>query len=258
MKRKVQPINISYGELIQQLRTYCKEKKPSAILYYGLEYSTEFESDLRRELGAGAKLFPIDPKLPIDLVAVTTVSEKDAKDNDIESHYYTLYFVVTGSDGITEKRLLFYTFYLSRVVKSKALELVVVIPRDVQDKNVRRLNKIAKGNGFGLLRFLQAKPEFEELLLPRDFVDCMAFQFNNPPSTKKKFKKTIREQALDISFFFDEYIQKAVESFAGIDTSKFGKRYIDRILLNKVFDLRNISYAARLKQLVFRNANSFT
>jgi len=249
MKRKIHARDVSYGKLIQQLRTYCNKKKPEAILYDGLEYSAEFESDLGREIGAGAK-FPIDPKLPIDLVAVTTIPEKDAKGNDVESHYYTLYFVIVSTDDITEKRLLFYTFYLSRVVKSKALELVLVIPQDVQDKHVQRLNKIAKENGFGLLRFLRKKRKPEELYSPRDFVECMAYQFNNPPKRKRKFRKKIREQALDISFFFDEYIQKVVESFAGIDSSKFGKRYIDRMLLNKVFDLQTISYAKGLKKLV--------
>lgn len=63
-------------------------------------------------------------------------------------------------------------------------------------------------------------------------------------------RKTIKKRAKDFVLFFEEYIDDAIMGIAGISPEQFGKRYIDRKIMDKVLDLVNISYGQELSKSV--------
>lgn len=243
---------ISYSDVIQHLEAYCK-RQSGVNTYRGLEDSSEFESDLARQSGAGIEFF-IDPMLPIDLVMVKTEQEPNPENEKekIEVNYYTLYFVVSPTDtsAETERRLQFYRFYLNRICRSKAVHIVMVIPGETKGKLLQEFKRIADDNGFGLWKIVTSTEEPEEICSPKDFIQHMEDQLRNPPDGIQPFEPPIIEEAPQISFFFDRFVGEAVEALAGVDPKRIRKRSIERKLLDKVFELENISYANNLKKLV--------
>jgi len=63
-------------------------------------------------------------------------------------------------------------------------------------------------------------------------------------------REPIKKRAKDFVLFFEEYIDDAVESIAGISPEQFGERYIDKKVMDKVLDLKNISYNKELGKVV--------
>lgn len=239
---------VSYNEIITWLETYYRNQGIS--VYRGLEYSGEFIEDVR----SAGKEFIIDPELPIDLL---TVEKKDAIDditNELKPvSHYTLHWFVSIYDRQLEKKLQFYRFYLSRVAMVWGILIIIVIPANIEAKLVRSLYKVAKDNGFGLWKIDTSQTQPERLYEPLDFLKHIEETFKEPPKNMTEFDSHIKENAADICLFFDRYIREAVEALAGNTLRQVGKRYIDRLLLDFVFDLQRISYGEELQKLVIRH-----
>lgn len=239
-------MEISYNDIIKQLEAYYKKRK-GVITYRGLEYSTEFAEDVK-DVG---KEFYIDPMLPIDLLTVERKEEIDDKTNELKPvSYYTLHWLISKDDPELERKLQFYRFYLSRISKLKGVQIIMVIPGSSEKKLEKPLRKIAKENGFGLWRVEASQEKPEELCKSQDFREHMEEAFRNPPIGMRHFRKPIKDKAGEITLFFDRYVGEAVDALAGRTPKQAGKRYIERKLLDLVFELKNISYTKKLRELV--------
>lgn len=147
-----------------------------------------------------------------------------------------------------------------------------------------------ENNGFGLWRIDITKLDKQEEIPAKNLRDRMIEEFNkavdepdetdddsykadggtmlkNQQATLKKtlpinkisekisidlnvLRENIKIRAKDFVLFFEEYIDDAIEGIAGIPPDQFGTRYIDRKVMDKVLDLKNISYRAELSKLM--------
>jgi hypothetical protein len=245
-------MQIAYNELIEWLESHCHRKKIGKT-YKGLELSSEFRQDVERAKKVGMEFF-IDPMLPIDLVAVRTKNEQseDKPGEMLEVHYYTLFWLVSLVEPSAE-RLQFYRFYLSRICKLRAVRITMVIPVGGDDNLYESLRKIAKENGFGLWKVDTGKKDAERLCIARNFREHMEESIKNPPEDMEPLPKSIKRKAKMVGLYFDRYVGEAVEAVAGRTIAQVGKRYIAREILDLVFELRHISYAKQLKDLVIEH-----
>lgn len=246
-------IETYYNDIIKWLEAYYEGREKVAT-YRGLEYSREFAMDIEKAREEGTEFF-IDPLLPIDLVMVQTEQEPSEEELDklIDVHYYILFWLVSSGDASTERRLQFYRFYLSRISPLKAVQVVMVIPASIGGGLEQSLREIADENGFGLWRIETSNREPEKLCTPKNFLKHMEDALKNPPEDMEGFEPCITDKAPEISLFFDRYVRESVEALAGVTPRKVGKRYIERKLLDTVFELQNISYAGELKKLVTKH-----
>lgn len=178
--------------------------------------------------------FSVDPNLPIDLICVEKKPEKDPESGKVKNFpYYTIFLVISTKSipDLLENRILFYRFYLSRIISTKRLKIVLVAPAYTQKIN----EKFLKGNGIGFWKFVGRDKDPEEVHPPISLRDQMAKEFWESEPERK-----------DIPLFFDRYVHDAVGAIAGIRPEQFGKRYIDRKVMAKIFDLKNISYHKEL------------
>lgn len=239
-----------YNEIINWLEGYFR--KQGLPTYRGLEYSTEFQTDVGVAKERGTK-FSIDPMLPIDLVMVRSRKEIDHETRKSKETYnYTLFWVASSASRTLERNLLFYQIYLSRISEPRAVRIVIVIPSDSKKTLERSLHTIAKENGFGLWRItFQEEPEV--ICAPQSFLEHMENSFANPPKDMMRFSRAIRDKAPDIALFFDRYIIDAVDAVVGVTPTDVGKRFIEREILDSVLNLEKISYGQELKKLVIKH-----
>ncbi len=244
---------MSYNDLIKWLEKYLGSKA-GAKTYRGLEYSREFQADVERARAGGIE-FALDPMLPIDLVMVESKQEPTEEDpsKHEEVHYYTLFWYVSSDDTLTERRLQFYRFYLSRIFPLRAVEVIMVVPANISGESKEQLQKTADENSFGLWSIDASQKQPEELCKAKSFLEHMGDKFTNPPSDMESFEDVVKEKAPQIALFFDRYVREAVEALAGVSPMNIGKRYIERELLDKVFELQNISYADELRRLITKH-----
>jgi len=264
---------------MQKLRSHnevtdCLEKILLAIEGYDVRRNLEDFPKLRRELKT--KL-PIDPRLPADLICANEVMEYTAKGIRRKYWHYTL-FLVNSTEEISKslkKRLRFYQFYLSgiRSIEPSRLMIVTVIPHQftlLQDDI-----KWFKENGFGLWKIDIDEVKKTEVVVAENLRDHMIGKFQNtiresqkeePTEAKKwlpviaiadeieidpeRLKDAMNKRAQDFVLFFEEYIGDAVESIAGMYPEQFGKRYIDREILNSALKVENVSYQDELFKLI--------
>jgi len=245
----MEEIETSYNNIIEWLEQYYQEKREIKS-YRGFEYSKEFAKDVQSAKKGGIE-FSIDPMLPIDLLTVEKRKEKDdkTKKNKLVS-YYMLFWVALKNNANLERRLQFYRFYLSRISKLKGVEIIIVIPASASKELRKSLRKNARENGFGLWSVDLSEQTPQVLCPPMDFRERMEKIFQNPPPKMKRFEKGIREQASDIVLFFDGFVREGVEAMVGITPEQVGKRYIERRILDLVFELKKISYAKMLRDRV--------
>lgn len=246
----MEEIETSYNNIIKWLENHYKNK-PNIKTYRGFEYSPEFTKDVKSAKKGGIE-FSIDPMLPIDLLAVEKKKEIDDKTEKRKLFsYYTLFWLVSKDNPDLERRLQFYRFYLSRISKLKGVQIIMVIPANTPPGLKKSLHKIAKENGFGLWRVDLSQTTPEELCTPKDFRERMEDIFLNPLKKMTRFKEPIiRKKAGNITLFFDGFVREAVEAMVGITPKQVGKRFIERIVLDLVFELENISYSEMLRGLV--------
>lgn len=181
--------------------------------------------------------FSIDPELPVDIIRVEEKLEKDPGTGKEEKFsYYSLFFVVSTNDvpESLEDRMVFYKFYLSRVISSKRLEIVLVTSGDTQNIN----EKFLQDNGIGFWKLFIRKKRKLEKVFP---------SLSQRAQMTKEFEKS---KPKNIPLFFDKYVHDAVQAIAGVKPEQFGKKYIDRKIMNKIFDLKKISYCKQLSTLM--------
>ena len=243
---------------------------------YEIHRNLEDFSKLREDFEQKPKL-PIDPRLPVDLICAKEEEEPTEKGKEKFWHYTI--FLVNSTETISEslrKRLSFYQFYLSRIpsIQPNRLMIVVAIPHyfDVEAAD----KEFFKENGFGLWQIDIDKNEKKEVVPAKNLRDRMSEEFKKAvdepedpkePKEPKKvlplteiskeiptnvnvLREAIKKRAEDFVLFFEEYIDDAVWSIAGISPEQFGKRYVDRKLLDFVLKLENVSYRDELFRLV--------
>lgn len=244
-----------YNEIISWLEAYCKKGQKRVKTYRGLEYSPEFVRDVEAAKEVGTAFF-IDPRLPIDLVVVKSTKRKEEITHTPRAvSIYTLFWFVTSYDRSIETKVKFYQLYLSRLSRLDAVQVIIVIPFTSGQRLRSSLRKIAKENGIGLWRVKPGeKPE--EICAPKDFRKYMEDTFRNPPEKPKRMKRfslSIREQAPDITFFYERFVREAVEAMAGVTPQTVGKRYIEREILDLVFQLQHSLYLQKLQEMVAKH-----
>ncbi len=245
----MEKIKTSYNKIVKWLEDYYRGDK-NIRTYRGFEYSREFANDVKDARKKGVEFY-IDPMLPIDLLAVERVTKIDDKTRKRKRYfYYTLFWLISEDAPDLEIRLQFYRFYLSRISKVKGVQIIVAIPASAGRQLENSLRSTANENGFGLWRVDLSQKTPKELCPPKDFRERMADIFQKPPKLMISFKKAIREEAYSLALFFERFVREAVEAMVGITPKQVGKRYIERRILDLVFELKNISYAKTLSELV--------
>ena len=245
-------MELSYNEIIKWLEDYHKGQG-DVKTYRGLEYSKEFAKDVKdAKTKRGGAAFSIDPLLPIDLLAVKRTPAIDDKTNRPKIvFHYTLFWLISKDYPHLERRLQFYRFYLSRIAPLSAVMIIMVITVNIETDIRNKLRKIAQDNSFGLWQVETTKKTPEVLCPSLDFRAHMEENLKNPQDPRAEdFNKTITAKAKDIALFFDKHVSDAVESVVGITPKQVDKRYIERRILDLVFDLKNVSYAETLRSLV--------
>lgn len=245
----------SYNEIINWIENYFKENSDTKC-YRGFEYSPEFKADVEKARNQENKEhveFSIDPMLPVDLITVRKTRRKsdDPKDPDITYHYYQLFWLVFEEREDLIRKLQFYRFYLSRISNTNTVEIILV-GSDVQ-ANLTNFVNIAKDKGFGLWNINSCKVRPTIIVNPVDYRERMSNIFKDPKAYDEKlevFSKEITIKAKDITLFYDGFINEAIEAMVGITPKQIGKRYIERTVLDFVFDLKNITYKKILQDSV--------
>jgi len=270
MVEEIQKYN--HNQIIQWLEKKFPEGKGYKV-YRNLEDIHALRAEFEKE-----PELRIDPRLPVDLICAQEEEESTEKGKKKFWHYTI--FLVNSTQTISEslrKRLSFYQFYLSRIpsIQPNRLMIVVAIPHCF---NVSAANKqFFEDNGFGLWQIDIDKNEKKEVVPAMNLRDRMSEEFKKAvdepvemkkPKEPKKvlpiteiskeiskdvnaLREAIKKRAKDFVLFFEEYIDDAVESIAGISPEQFGKRYINRELMDKVSHLsENISYRQKLSTVV--------
>ena len=178
--------------------------------------------------------FSLDPNIPVDKILKEPISGR-------EDNSYQFFFIASDVKipASLEKALLFFKFYLASIVPKKLFEITVVIS---EKTGITQTNlKILKSNGIGLLKFPQDSEEPEVILKPILYEKC----FSDYPKKKRK-----RQNMELVARYYENLIDTTLSSIVGVKSEKFGKSFIDRNLMNKMFELRNISYKDDLIQLI--------
>jgi len=255
--------------------TDCLEKILRAKKEYVVHKNLEDFPELRAVF-EGPEL-PIDPHLPVDLICANEVVEETASGEKTQRWHYTLFLVNSTEEfsQLLKDRLRFYQFYLSgiKTIEPNRLMIVTVIPHQLtlsQDDI-----DWFKENGFGLWKIDIDKEKERKIVGAKDLRKHMIEAFRNTikmsekeiPTEPEKWLPTIRiadkigvapkelkdaisKKAPDFVLFFEEYIEDAVESIVGMSPEKFGKRYIDREILNSALKVENIPYRDELFKLI--------
>lgn len=230
---------IRHNQIIELL-----EKKFSRLgykIYRNLEDIQDFRAKYAKEVQ-----LLIDPKLPLDIICTQEIEEVTDKGKRKTFIYYTL-FLVSSTGTFSEalkNRLLFYKFYLSRIISSKRLKINLVIP---YQKKKRGLG-FFRDNGFGLWEVIPEQ-KLGEIHKAETLRTQMIREFKESEVSPAK-NTELAKRSEDIVLFFDKYIHDAVDAIAGVSPEQFGKRYIDRTLLDKMLELKNISYGGMFSKLV--------
>ncbi len=255
----------SYNELVKWLEKYYAQKGETITTYRGLEYADEFKKDVAEAKSQGVE-FSIDPMLPVDLIKVEEKKETDEETGEQKPYsYYQLFWVVVSDQPNLEKMMQFYQFYLSRVSEPYRVTTVMVLPFGCDNTLKRKLKKIAEENKFGLWQIdtskeIPEKIDEEEIVEPKDFRDRMIEEFKDPKDEEilKELPEEVRVKPEATAKFFDTYVRDAIEAMVGVTPEQVGKRYIERKVLDLVFELKNVSYRENLCELVNQHLSQKT
>ena len=240
MIRKGSPY--SHIQIVKQLKRSVINreeirKKKDIIYEYGIYDHLEDLPEILEKIKEVRKnyKFSIDPNLPIDLICVEKREEEIKKGKQEKFSYYTIFLVVSTNDipDSLENRIIFHRFYLSRIISSKRLEIILVTPDFTKKIN----KKFLQDNGVGFWKFVSKEEELKEVFPSLSQRDLMTKEFN-------------KSKPENIPLFFDKYVHNAVNAIAGVRPEQFGKRYIDRKLMDKIFDLKKISYCEELFKVI--------
>ena len=182
----------------------------------------------------------INPNLPIDLICVYEKDEFDEeKQKNEKCYYYSLFFVASTNDipKSLEEAILFYKFYLSRIISLKRFEIILVLSNqtDISTEN----KTFFKEYGIGLWKYHSFSSDPEIIRPSVVNRQKMSADFNEKKPKRK-----------NIPLFFEEYIGDAVDGLVGFRPEQFGQCFVDRKILGKIFELEKISYRTEVSDLV--------
>lgn len=270
---------VYHNKIIERLCKWIERELPQ-----GKTYTTFEDIPVLRDRILKGKL-PIDLRYSVDLIHVEKREEEKDRQKDKQAgekeevSYYTLFLVSTSSisseessqiSGISDsfrERLLFYQYYFSSIAEPRNIRTILVVPSYIEISS-DAIEKFFKDYKIGLLKIDVDKDEEREVVAAEYLRDRMSLEFvasvNDPVDmgevikeiakevkvNEPTFKQVVEKRAKDFTVFFEQYILEAVEAISEIDPKQIGKRYIDRKLIDLVFDLQNVSYGTALRDLV--------
>lgn len=277
-----------HNKIVEWLKEWVKQDKgnfPNGEIY------TTFEDipELRDRLIKGR--VPVDLRYSVDLIHAEKREEKeDPKDKKTEGKgvkdvfYYTLFLITTGSisgegksqiPGISDslrRRLLFYQYYFASISEPKCIRIILVVPHDT-DISPEAKSEVFEEYKIGLWKVDVKQNKKQEEVTAEFFRNRMVIAFNtsvkDPEDVGEAIKsiseeikvaepiliQAVEKRAEEFSTFFEQYVLEAVEAIAEISPEQIGKRYIDRKLIDKVFELRNVSCIMECRDLVNEHLN---
>lgn len=271
------PLDYCHSKIVEQLEKKYKGKK----LYTDLDACPAFKKDVAA--AQTDQTFFLFPRLSIDLILLERKREKldlDAEEKVTSpksktANYYTLFFVISSGTILKtkldyfKKRILFYFFYLSRASEPKRFKIIVVLPfsKSLPEKFIEFVQEY--GIGLWQIDLHKRNPKFDETINPKTLREAIAYQFqlsvDNPDDIGKTvdkiskkikirnstiLKDAVKKGAEDFTLFFERFILDTIDAIAGVTEDDFGRRYIDRKLLNLVFNLQKVSFRETLQELV--------
>ncbi|MBA7651025.1 hypothetical protein ES703_58840 [subsurface metagenome] len=163
--------------------------------------------------------------------------------------------------------MLFYQYYFSRIEEPRSIRTIVVVPSYI-DISPETIEKFFKDYKIGLWVIDVDRNEKQEVVTAEYLRKRMGKEFiesvNNPKDMGKEikeiskeigvdesaFKRAIEKKSEDFATFFEQYVLESVDAIAEIRPEQIGRRYIDRKLLDFMFDLDNVAYGTKLRDLV--------
>lgn len=273
-------MKVTHRELFEWLETEEK-KNPRHRVFRELYECPEFQEDLKN--AQRKEQFYNYPSLPIDLITVTKVreqtdpSEDESTSEDRSSpkvflaNHYQLFFIISSIDTLKEqlphfkKRLSFYSFYFSRISEPHRFSIITVLP--FQDDVPDDFKNFCKECGFGIW-LVDPKQRKKTLCKAKTLRETMSADFSKSADdveglgeainkivkeVNKKgtdLKDAIKGKSKDFCLFFEQYILDATDATSGVRPEDFGRRYLDRRLLYKMYELKNVSFKDKIIDLV--------
>ena len=288
--RMPNPNRVNHKDLVVQLEKYWRGKESLNLkTYRGLDECPEFLQDLEHVRQDVKNAEPEEEiyhpgSFPSDLVVVEKKFEQpdiisDASATRHKANYYTLFLAMSSVEVLNavklkgkpyrkiKSRLSFYLYYFSRIVEPKRFRIVNVFPKTVTIPS--RFKKFCKDDGFGISIIDIEDESYTVEIEPKSLSDKIEDQFkeyiDNPKhlgetldnirvildkSGTSELKEAVKGKAQDFTLFFEQYIIETTDAIAGIKPSDFGRRYLDKQLLDQMYELKNISYRDTLIKLV--------
>lgn len=228
--------NLHYNhlKLLERLKLEIKNTEGNSCNIYR---SFEEIPDILKKIDDVKKesRYVIDPNLPIDLICERKKREVGTRGKQKIVIYYTIYLIISTQKKPDhfENKIQFYKFYLSRIISSKRLKVVLVSLEYTEGIK----DEFLKDNGIGLWKFVVEQDKFEKIL----------------PSFSQREKMTLDYEEMkpkSTPLFFDRYVHDAVDAIVGVTPEQIGKKYIDNLVMDKIFELENISYRESLIELL--------
>jgi len=234
-------ISIEFNENVIKLT--LDEESEIVILQLNSDNSSDLV--LRKEKGKSNVYryefdYSLDSNLPIDLISRKPSDSKSNRKSTLKNQYfYSLFFVASTKEmpKSLERAMQFYKFYLSAIVDSDRFEIILV-PSDIT-KISSDNKKFLRQNGFGLWTFPKSTPKIEiqstnnQILIGQEIQKILD---KHPiSSNSEKLVGDITKTVIILNDY-------TVNSLVGAKLEQFGKSYIDRYLMNTIFELKNISY----------------
>ncbi len=176
--------------------------------------------------------FSLDPNLPVDRIFKEPLSKKEFQ--------YHVFFIASTKDipESLEKALLFFKYYISRMIPSKMFDIQVVISENTKILDIN--SRFFKTNGIGLVKVENNSDNLITIIKPVGYKEYLNKRIEI--SGKREKTESIRE--------CEYFIDNAIQAVVGVKSEQFGKSYIDRNLMNKMFELEKISFKDDLTQLI--------
>jgi hypothetical protein len=234
--------NVNHIQLIENLRTYLLANLEKEHKKFQLYESLDKVENLIHEIKDIKKQLKlnIEPNVPVDLILEIETEEANEEKVKEKVFYYTFFLAISIDKfpDTLEKRVSFYQYYLSRIISSKRLEIILISPFYTSEIGLIFLKENGlKENGIGYWQFTDQGKEPRIISKSSPLRSIMKNEYR----TKKP---------KDAALFFDKYVHNAVNAVVGVKIEDFGKRFIEDKSYSPIYDLSSISYHEDLKSLV--------
>jgi hypothetical protein len=173
--------------------------------------------------------FSLDPNLPIDRIFREPLNSQE--------NFYHLYFIVSMKNipESLEMALLYFKFHISKMIPSKLFDIQVIVSEKTEI--LQENTMFFENNGIGLIRIPSDSNPIKTIIKPFSYKEIF----------EKKLKQKKGNESVRVC---EELVDNAIKSVVGVKPEKFGKSYIDRNLMNKMFDLERISFKDDLTRFI--------